>query len=213
MEKLSLYELLSYVVPGYIALAVSNAISMDSPLQWITGNTLLELSLGLVLGVVIHSFVEAIKDRQPLNFLIYQDIKDIAKDLPFGHLEVIAKSGENYKSVSAHKVQMQDYYPKELFDYAYYYLETKDKIAAAKNLHSLHYMTRNVAVMFFFFSAAFIIYAIFETIPSLGWDAFFGFAIGAALCFWASYYLRNKYVIKILASYYVEVCESENTQS
>ncbi len=158
MERLSLYEFLSFVMPGVVVVEVSRHFLTYLPVStlmawheqssgWVGGLVyfLLVLGLGCLVHVLTFKCISSLKWYKTLVYPQMQDLKFygiVKAAIPF--------LNEHY--AKAHKAKMkQPKTPmtpaKNLFDFAYYYLEAKGKIAQAKNFQGLYFLFRNLVTL------------------------------------------------------------------
>lgn len=98
MDKLSIYELLSFIIPGYIAAKIIEyyltfyEIKLPFPMEGNLDDNLLLLVVSIILGVFIHVLTFKIISLDGLEWmkdLIYKKEKDYIKDSKNGELAMI----------------------------------------------------------------------------------------------------------------------------
>ncbi len=152
MDKLSLYEILAFIVPGFIIIAIVNFYSESVfgsiavfPSGKMDENLLLfffALLFGIILHYLCHTVFNNYKWYKKLVVTEIQEIKytGIAK-------QIIPFLNEHYHSVRKHELKntyANDIPAENLFDFAYYYLEANDKITQAKSYQGLYFLFRNI---------------------------------------------------------------------
>lgn len=224
MEKLSLYEILSFVVPGYVLLELSKwfgsfFIDANFKLDESLSNSLLQFIIALFLGIIIH--VLTFKIFMKIKWykdLIYKSVQKISvendfiqKAIPFLNEHYIAHRKHTEKPVNENEAE------NNLFDYAYYYLEINDKIAAAKSFQSLYFLFRNFfTITLFFLPISVITILILYTqnycccLQRTALTAFILLIIIAFILVYIGRWLREKTVEKVIWSYYVAITHEEN---
>ncbi len=216
MEKLSLYELLSFVLPGAVMLEVINRFSshiLEQEKEGLIpsgsfGEGLIFLSLALFVGSIIHivSFKLSMKYEwyntlaaKPINKM--KNANYIEKIYPKLQEEFCRKHSLTDKNVS--KV--------DIFDTAYYYLEANDKITQAKNFQSLFFLFRNMftvcMVVFVFSSLGIIVFLIIGECDKATCLAYYYLTtlICGFLSSFVAQWFRVKMTDRILGLYYSEL--------
>lgn len=225
MNKLSLYEILSFMVPGYILISIvelyNQLVFSGNPLFNIKSDvekSMLYLALSLFVGLAIHIFTfELIKLSEKkkqifgwYNRIVYQTVQSLSKNNEF-LIKIIPFLNKEYRKISKHdedavKESKAEYY---LFDIAYFYLETNDKITASKNYQSLYFWFRNMfTISLFLIPFSLIVWIISFSDNFTSEERCYALAIltlNSFLIFIISIitrWLRKKFVIKVLYSYY-----------
>lgn len=151
MDKLSIYELLSFVMPGaLIIFFINNYLKYVMKHDEIMnvnniGDSLILFCFSLLIGAVIHviTFVYFSKIKWYKNFFY----KDISK-IEFNDFtqKIIPFINEEYRTSNKHDALIIDeQIPAEnLFDFAYFYLETDGKNGQGKNFQSIYFLFRNI---------------------------------------------------------------------
>jgi hypothetical protein len=227
MDKFSLYEILSFLLPGYVLIAIFllyrelvfnfDPIS-NSGLGW--GGNILLLSIALFTGIILHVFTNWLVSKcKFLAKVIVPTVQNYSKKKNNTHKIIPFLNGE-YKKLRKHYEEPAK--PNEaesnLFDFAYYFLEVNDKISAAKNFQSLFYWFRNLFIISFFLLPISIIIIMIIAIGDFSaeqsdisfWIAAINLIMLAIIAPTARW-LRGKTIEKILWAYYVErIHKSEN---
>jgi hypothetical protein len=155
MDKLSLYEMLSFVLPGFIVFKIiefynfhifKNETFFDDENK--IEDSVLLFCVSLFLGIVIHILTFRLLKTSRLKWfkkLIFKTVHDLSidngliqKTIPFLNKEYIRLREHQEEKVNENQIE------NNLFDFAYIYLEVNDKIAASKSFQSLYFMFRNV---------------------------------------------------------------------
>ena len=225
MNKLSLYEILSFMVPGYILISI---VELYNQLVF-SGNSLFDinndveksmlyLALSLFVGLAIHIFTfELIKLSEKkkkifgwYNRIVYQTVQSLSKNNEF-LIKIIPFLNEEYRKIRQHDEDTVNKGEVEynLFDIAYFYLETNDKITASKNYQSLYFWFRNMFTISLFLIPVsviilFIIFSdCFNSTEQNNALLILGFNFGLIfLIVYITRWLRKKFVTKVLYSYY-----------
>lgn len=218
MDKLSLYELLSFVVPGFLLIKLIEFyyINVFEGNSFINSDNISEnlflLCISLVLGIIIHVFTNlVILKIKFLSNIIFIPISNIR--LSDYSKKVIPFLNKDYKLTKGHKatIHKKDKPSSYLFDFAYYYLEVNGKIAQAKNFQSLYFMFRNfftINIINILISTLFIIYFIYKNDNSnqLKYTIFLlgGLIVTLPIIIYVARWLRVKMVERVFESYYAE---------
>jgi len=145
MKNFSLYELLSYLIPGFLLLKIAGFYLSNFQFTFLTAldndlnNNIFFLVISLILGVAIHLFTFRIKDLPSYRNDVYvsfdklkAESEELQKLIPLVESIVIKKADES----AFDKIY--------IFDYAYYYLDVNHKINKAKSFQSFYYLFRNI---------------------------------------------------------------------
>lgn len=227
MDKLSLYEILSFVVPGFVAIKVAeffNSSFLENE-KWFNYESKFEESLVLFLlsffvGILVHiitfRFI-SIKKMKWYRSLIYKTPQEISSKDRFIQ-KTIPFLNNDYLATKKHDedLPMPNEAAYNLFDYAYHYLEINDKVATAKNFQSMYYWFRNmftICLITFFITLIFIILTYIydfnsEAPKKLYWFLFIIIIFGIMLIP-STQWLRKKLVEKVFWAYYVERTHKE----
>lgn len=219
MDKLSLYEILSFFIPGFILIKIIevyyHAVFHFNKLFFTECNfseSIMFLTLSLFVGIIIHVLSFRILNSPLLkwyNKLIYKPVPEIIKKSKFIEKPIDFLNSE-YKRIRKHDEVKNDNYEKHLFDFAYYYLEINNKISPAKSFQSLYFWFRNMfTINLFLFPISIIIYIIAQVkydsrsqITSL--EIIILSIILGVLIVPIANWLRKKLVERVLWSYYIE---------
>lgn len=220
MDKLSLYEILSFLVPGFIATQLINYYYVDvfSQPNLLSNDTfnlessfllfILALFLGILTQILTFRFlnwkwIKKLVFKSPQQISVENDF--VQRAIPFLNAEykLLRKHGEKEP-----KPNEADAY---LFDFAYLYLEVNDKVTPAKNFQSLYFAFRNVfslCLITLFVTALTLLISFFVdlgcyTIFKLK-SLFFITLIITPLIIIGARWLREKLVEKVFWSYYVD---------
>lgn len=217
MDKLSLYDLLSFLLPGFVAaealrLALrAGGISApweDMAMTDVEGGLLL-LALSLVLGLMVHRLTFKALWYGWYRRLLYRPIAAIAAGS--GELQPIHRSLNALAQTYTGKPFLPPPQPPaemDLFDHAYYALEAADKIAPAKGFQSLYFFLRNIAMvsalMLPLYAALLVwLLATRSIVPPGLWAAAAACVALLPACVWTARFCRTKMVVRILWTYHV----------
>ncbi len=229
MEKFSFYEILSFLLPGFLLIGIVQLYSVrvfgcESPfnMDGNFGENMILLCISLFVGIFIHVFtfrLFKIKRFKWFKNIIMPAVQKISaknefiqKTIPFLNAEYIRLRKHDEKPVKTKEAE------NDLFDFAYYYLEVNDKISAAKNFQSLYFWFRNMFTISLFLvpvsMAIMVISFCKEYTCEQKETATWIMVINLILFFIiipVARWLREKYIDKILWSYYVErIHQNEN---
>lgn len=227
MDKLSLYELFSFVIPGGIALHLLNWCSINI-LQMGTvfsindlSSSLTVLLCALFIGVLLHLLTFSLFMKyKSYNLIIYKSVQEINFDkytssiIPF-----LNKEYEHSKQHAIEKIVNYNIPAQYLFDYAYYYLEVNGKNTQAKNFQSLYFFFRNLFTLSIVAIILLVIALLYSALSSLGVSVilktvlYIGCFIGV-MCITVpvANWLRRKMIITVFGSYYADRVHQTNKQ-
>jgi hypothetical protein len=228
MEKLSLYEILSYVIPGFILIAIveiyNQYVFENLPLYNHQGkfeDSIILFISSLFLGIIIHIITFRMlkksknkciqKFKKSYQTLIYKSPqalsasnKEIQKIIPFLNREYIRLRKHQEEAVGENQAE------NNLFDFAYIYLEIHDKIAPAKSFQSLYFWFRNMFTISLLLVPFSILIYILTVINGFYMHQqktailfFFLNVVFGLIVIPIANWLREKLVHKIMWSYYV----------
>jgi hypothetical protein len=222
MDKLSLYEILSFVIPGFILLQIielynekvfDNAPLLESDSK--ISESIMLFGISLFAGILIHIATFRLLKTQKLKWykkLLFKTPQEICQKNNFIK-PVIPFLNSEYASLRKHQVVAgkENELDENLFDFAYLYLEINDKITPSKNFQSLYFWFRNlftICLLLFPVSIFIYIYShirqfFSEQINYAFWIIVANITI-ALIIIPASNWLREKLIEKVLWSYYVE---------
>lgn len=219
MEKLSIYELLSYILPGFLVVLIfdlyHHTIFGENYLleSESIGESLVIFFISLFLGIMIHVLTFKIfMPKKWYQSLMYRDVSliveshdELKKIVPFLNQEY--KILREHEELPAEEGQIE----KNLFDFAYYYLETNDKIGPSKSFQSIYFCFRNVFTIGLFllpislFIAIFTLFYCFpQDVICISWTISGVNLLILVLIVPTASWLRVKMVERILRSYYSE---------
>jgi hypothetical protein len=208
MEKITVYELMAYLIPGYLLIYLGDKLFHPihnihiAATNDLTSNIVYFIA-SLVLGIFLHLLVDNMKEQ--IKNLFYKPVGNIIEDAKFPYPSIYEDLKSEYKTTSGIVPEItSEGYPKNLFDYAYHYLEVNNKISSVKNFQSLYYLMRN---LFFIFCIYFIILLFtlcFSSDKSEWLQPFCLLGIGIIILLMCARFLRKKYVMKTLWNYYVD---------
>lgn len=227
MDKLSLYELFSFVIPGGIALHLLNwcAVNvLDTDVIFSLSDlssSLIALVQALLIGVTLHIITFNILLKcGGYRQMIYKSVQEVELDTYI--LQVIPFLNQEYFRNKKHEVAINadNAVPAEnLFDYAYYYLEVNGKNAQAKNFQSLYFFFRNMFTLGLVSLLILIFALVYSLMRDLGGEvlrsivmyiAFFTVIIGIAIP--VANWLRRKMIITVFGCYYADRVHQSNKQ-
>lgn len=230
MDKFSIYELFSFIIPGYLAAKIIEyylrlyGLDLPFPMEGKLDDNLLMLVVAIVLGVAIHVLtfkIIGIKNLAWLKSWIYKPEAEYIKNSKFGELPMIMpavkecyeKDKNHHDSTSEIVISNDkklDYYD-WTFDFAYYYLEVNDKITQAKNFQSFYFLFRNLFVMSMVHFGILAILALVSFVKPeysiLNWNTLYMVLLLVALTWLfvlVTNWLRGKMIDRVLWSYYVD---------
>lgn len=222
MEKLSLYEILSYVIPGFILIAITEIYN-----ESVFGNpslydhdgkfedSIMLFILSLFVGIIIHIITFRILKTSKLKWykkLIFKTVQELStnneyiqKTIPFLNEEYIKLRKHQEEPVGENQAE------NNLFDFAYIYLEINDKIGPAKSFQSLYFWFRNMFTITLLLVPISILIYLVSVFRDFNSDeqkmaliiVVSNIIIGLLIVPTANW-LREKLVEKIMWSYYVE---------
>ena len=223
MEKFSLYEILSFLLPGFVLIAIVQLyqkyvfeckyllFSSDSKFS----ESIILLCLSLFAGIIIHVLTFWIIKQKKISWfekIIMPGVQEISvknkfiqRSIPFLNKEYSKLRKHDEEAVNENEAE------NHLFDFAYYYLEVNDKISAAKNFQSLYFWFRNmftVSCLLIPVSMVITAIALYKGYACTRSDtAILIMTINLIMLFIiipAARWLREKYIEKVLWSYYIE---------
>ena len=203
MDKFSLYDFMSYFLPGVISLYI---------IRFFAGN----FYMPDIFSGINFSFLQITSDfEKGLTFSIAAILLGLLNHrITFWLLKfkwykkiivkpIITIVNENKEDIKADhsklKVLLNTKEEENLFDDAYYYLEFKNRISAAKSFQSMYFFLRNLITLLLMVLPVTLV-VIFLTIHN-DWKTFlFFFTIcifGIILLAWMGRWYREKMVIKV----------------
>ncbi|MFJ1262919.1 CRISPR-associated protein Csx27 [Capnocytophaga canis] len=153
MDRLSIYELLSFVVPGVIMIELINfsAEYVFGKDRLITAENLsdglLFFAIALFIGCLIHIITFRLIKRKWYKKLACTPMDKMKNDEYI--TEILPDLKEIYRANKG--IPMTENISNEsVFDTAYYYLEAQGKISQAKNFQSIYFLFRNIVTLSLF---------------------------------------------------------------
>ncbi|WP_392447910.1 CRISPR-associated protein Csx27 [Capnocytophaga canis] len=153
MDRLSIYELLSFVVPGVIMIELINfsAEYVFGKAPLITAGNLsdglLFFAIALFIGCLIHIITFRLIKRKWYKKLAYKPINEIENNAYIK--QIFTNLKEEYSKI--HNINSIDEVSKlNVFESGYYYLEAQGKISQAKNFQSIYFLFRNIVTLSLF---------------------------------------------------------------
>lgn len=225
MNKLSLYEILSFMVPGYILISIAELYNQlvfsKSPFFDIDNDiseSIIYIAVSLFVGIAIHIFtfrlISFSGKRKKMfdwyNNIAKQSVKSFSKKSKLLE-KIIPFLDEEYQRITKHKTKAvnKGEIEENLFDITYFYLETNDKITASKNYQSLYFWFRNMFTISLFLIPFSLIMWIISFLDNFTREeqcyALTILITNFVLIFIISpitRWLRKKFVTKVLFSYY-----------
>jgi hypothetical protein len=225
MDKLSLYELFSFVIPGGIALHLLNWCSVNI-LQMGTvfsindlSSSLTVLLCALFIGVLLHLLTFSLFMKyKSYNQIIYKSVQEINLDeYTISIIPFLNKEYENSKQHTIEKIENYNVPAQYLFDYAYYYLEVNGKNTQAKNFQSLYFFFRNLFTLSIIAIFLLFITIMYSAFNSLGVSIILktvlyagGFIGVMCITVPVANWLRKKMIITVFGSYYADRVHQTN---
>lgn len=153
MSQLSIYDFLSFFLPGFIAvelcrlLGMYSGIALTLPIHFSdVEKGLIVLAVSLILGLFIHRLTFLAVDRK---WQWYQNLVMLSIGQVAAHsddiLYIQPYLDEYCKQITGqpffiNKEKVAPYF----FDHAYYVVEANEKMNVAKNLQSMYFFCRNI---------------------------------------------------------------------
>ena len=209
MEKLSVYQILGYLIPGYGALFILNKIMVLVPEATFNSVALDQVVpvfiFSLIIGVIIHSIIDLLKPIGWFKGSMYKHPSEIItkNELVQTYPKILTVLQTEFKEISKLDLNFKDSYPLHLFDFAYYYLESKSSDSEIKALHGLYYLMRNL----FFVAVVAALYFFILCLKSQFNDHFgecILFVTGGFGTYFSAIFIREKYICKTILVYYAE---------
>ena len=155
MEKFSLYEILSFLLPGFVLIGIVQLyqkyvfgfehllFSSDSKFS----ESIILLCLSLFVGVLLHFFtfwILGIKKNNWINKIVKPSVKTVSENKSIQKILLFLFNEYKLLNKDNSKLNGDENDIEDLFHFAYFYLETNNKISAAKNFQSLYFWFRNM---------------------------------------------------------------------
>lgn len=227
MNNFSLYELLSYLVPGYVFVALLRfffdicAIDIPMELSDRFEDSLPTLALSILVGICIHvftftwmgwktkwkvwnRFIDQVFRKPEKQINSSEELKAIMPEM----LQLY-KASRGGDPIGGHAAISQDPVG-QLFSHCYYYLEVKGKDQQVKSFQSFYFLLRNILtieLMVCFLLIAVAIKNIFgfvETgflVPLVGAGVLL---IVIPLTIVTTKFMRKKMIHRVFWSYYID---------
>lgn len=202
MDKFSLYDFMSFFMPGVLACYISLHFI---PTEWLNFKEFTDFISGLIftliaiiVGLINHTITNYLifkKEIKWLSFLVRKPIDQIAID----NVKYIKTNYENI---------MRDYNTNrltgvEMFSEAYFFLEYQDKISAVKSFQSMHFFLRNIITIQLVFLPFLIgfLFAGYHTKVTI--TLLVITIISFPFILWSSNFFRKKMVERVFNTFYV----------
>jgi hypothetical protein len=207
MEKFSIYEFMSFFLPGVAMVCVTLQLlpAMGGYVHHLSplADGLMFTMISLLAGLAIHQLTFMLLNFKWYKKLTYKSVLQITK--------------ENPEDIKVNFDKINKFYNEEsldseyLFDKAYYYLEYKDKIATAKTFQGMYFFLRNLVTICLVFLPMFV----GAIICTNGYylfiiGVFFSIILIFVLSFMAGFY-RRQMVKRIFNTFYIAL-EIEKSQ-
>lgn len=209
MKQLSIYDFFSFLAPRVATIGIIQYISEQilgyqnifafATQSWEMG--VLWLVIAFFVGCLIHVFTFSVMFKYKwFQKIACKDMNQIKNDAYVERL--LPKLQEHFKQ----KIPKEEFSKANLFDFAYYSLEAKGKIAQAKSFQSIHFLFRNMTFLMFFISALSLILAVFVQCPKAK-----VFVINSFVCMvlgfvfgWLSQWFRMKMSNTVFGMYHAD---------
>ncbi|WP_452222840.1 type VI-B CRISPR accessory protein Csx27 [Lacinutrix chionoecetis] len=211
MDKFSLYDFMSFFMPGVLALYIGFHFI---PKQWVVFNTISEFVSGLmftllaiVIGLIIHRIT---------NFLLYDIEAKWFTALVRKPIDKIAIDDVKYIKPNFDNI-MQNYNRKnlsgiEMFSEAYFFLEYQDKISTVKSFQSMHFFLRNIIIIQLISMPFFIAFLIADYQFKIALEMLVLTILTFPLVLWTSRFFRKKMVERVFNTFYVAMKYKNNKE-
>lgn len=210
MKNFSLYELLSYLIPGFLLLKIAGFYLNDLQLTFFVelgndlNNNILFLVISLIIGVFIHRITFWIKDKPLYSNDIYSSIESVKAQSE--ELQKLIPLVESIIKQKGDAVPINEDY---VFDFAYYYLDLNDKISKAKGFQSFYYLFRNIYTVLLltlplFFYKLVLLFKNQQSAPSYELLTFIFIILLFPVSVWCARFMRLKMFVCVFWSYYID---------
>jgi len=222
-----LYELLSFIVPGFLLIWVVNfyaesvfGVEFFNEISSIKlADSVLYLIAALISGILLHRFTFLFiewKLFKPYKKLVYPSIYKLASKNP-EIMPILPALKKNYKEMVPDRAfKTEEDEVDELFDWAYYYLEVNDQISQVKSFQSLYFFIRNILTL----ALLFFLIILPITICSAFFSSSFcvchslNFLVASVIVFLLlaepARWLRTKMIVRLFRSYYTLIVHKKN---
>ncbi len=209
MDKFTIYDFMSYFLPGVVALSILQVLT---PLDYSFLQMYSDFEKGLVfsitaivIGLFNHRLTFWLLSFKWFRSTIMPPVKTI-----------IAKNTEGLKADFAQLIFLvKESKEEELFDKAYYYLEFKDRISSARGFQSMYFFIRNlVTLLLLIIPATLIAFFFAHTVcPTTAHSLFISTPIGIVALSWMGRWYREKFIIKVFKTYLVALTSEKTTDN
>lgn len=151
MEKLSVYELLSFILPGVVVVELARwgigaylGTTINLQVSNLLANGLLYLVIVLLVGCTVHVFTfKILLTCGWFKTIAYKNIQELTlSGLP---KEVIPTLNNRYYERGEKSKDYDERVPApDLFDHAYFFLEVEGSLEQAKSFQSIYFLFRNL---------------------------------------------------------------------
>lgn len=233
MDKFSVYELLSFFIPGYISAKIVEyyfklfEIKLPDATTSNISDSVLILVLAVFLGIIIHFLTFKLQKICPMfQKAVYpKEVSFIRNSSEL--LMILPTLNEYYVKDKKYEEGIEEIdggsftYYEYIFDFCYYYLEVQDKITQSKNFQSFYFLFRNLfTISLLHLGVLFILLITDKFIYTLGiWNINTLFIVLllialSALIAVIARFLRGKMITRVLWSYYLDrrIKEIENNK-
>jgi len=235
MDKFSVYELLSFFIPGYISAKIMEyyfklfEIKLPDATAININDNILILVMAVFLGIIVHFLTFKLQSKSSLfQKAVYpKEITYITNNSVL--LMILPAITDYYSKDKKHDDKSESIlngadklsYSEFMFDFSYYYLEVQDKITQAKNFQSFYFLFRNlftISLLHFVALGILLIADIFITrFDIINMNTILLLFMLIVLTFLIAYLtriLRGKTISKVLWSYYLDrrIKEIENNK-
>lgn len=196
MDKFSIYEFLSFLLPGVIYVYIFQHIStwdfFNIHSTSDTEDDIIFICISLFVGLLLHylSFYCIQKKFRWYKYILYRPLKNYLSNesIKIALKKIINIKGE--KTID------------EIFDEAYWYLEAYDKIGTSKMFQSMYFYLRNF-VIGYIVSLPYMIIIYFLQVENQNSLLFIvsGFIISFVVIFFLADFYRMKMTERILCNY------------
>lgn len=212
MDKVNLFDLLSFLLPGFLLAEAGYYVLATAGLQlpMVVFKTDLEkglawLAAGLLAGVLVHATGMRLTNQRWLAWLVHQPVQQLANQSNTLAGIVPRLHELSMQTIRKPWMEADEKGNMDFFDYCYYYLEAHGKIEAAKTYQALSFCFRNLLLVALLASVAGLLAA------GTGWPTHRGAGVlllsvaGASLLplVVATRFTRKKMVQRIFWTFYV----------
>lgn len=210
MKNFSIYELLSYLIPGFLFLKLLTYYLADFQLQSLSkfdgdlNNNIFFLVVSLVIGVALHRFTFIIK-----NWPLYRNDVYVSIDKLKEESEELKKLIPLVEDIMKTKIGESQFDKTYLFDIAYYYLEVNSKIGTSKSFQSFYFLFRNIYTVLLLTSPFLLIklgttFVNYQTTTSKETLTLVSVLLLFPISVWCARFMRRKMFERVFWSYYID---------